>query len=901
MATFTYKYLFTSDPDVTTNQSRGISLQYNGFALLSCDNLQSYIQDDKAFNLNEVIMNGGTLIFRDISYIANNGVATARDTNYMAAVQNPGAHMFQGMTVAASNEFKFKADEDIQRSTTTIDIPIYDTMLGDRLKGDLRIDGIVLYGQAYNVDFHTTSPEGSLERAVPIGVIVFTSASKPEISPGSEGKGRTDLVFAINVDTAEDRTYDFDGSDEFATWSGMAKHFHVVNNNLNTIDKFVIKDRRMIPSSEYDYAGDNFPSDGTVDVQSRLLFTNSVDGDDWDRNVDFGSPAKLSILSLSSAVNENRDPQYVIGKVDYYKDSYGYTHGEVEGVVESYYSSRGIRDGETEGKVTSGAVYDIDWFSRNKTAISLFSEDVDYHFNDSNFCKYLYHSAPQNVHDRYDNDNWRQNSACFANGNNLFSSCSQAVGEGTNFCTYHSYTRGNAFVLGSTHVKVYARSVKDSEAESNGSLFKYNAFVANSKNVTILGRVKGSRSDLNGQKKRDASNDLNTVINSINVSIDNTSAGYRDINTEEFGRNMVLGSNRVNMSNVSDNVVMGVKGWTYESNVGSKQPIFSEIRNTKQSMFIGGCVKSNCGLRNIVLGLGSDVSADARDGHGLANIIDGAPLAEIGSTNQNNENVLYAVRNCFILGLNNQISAFRERQPWDPVDGSPDLLKNEEQYVFMVGKGLRNDMRQTMHLNNGSGAMVSTLILGTNNNEYYQANQIKQIVVGGYLPTGGSIPKFKYNSLEHTITKSIIAPRDTFESTMINRESIVTLTDVKGRTVDYGSEAINLGFIKGGRSTGTYARYNFTACGRINLFKLYKLLDRLQWEWNESLGKNIVVYRGQDEIGDASTIPDSQWPTPWSDWALDNNGGWSSTSFSHLVDDQYCTWSCYPMATSRDQ
>jgi hypothetical protein len=109
------------------------------------------------------------------------------------------------------------------------------------------------------------------------------------------------------------------------------------------------------------------------------------------------------------------------------------------------------------------------------------------------------------------------------------------------------------------------------------------------------------------------------------------------------------------------------------------------------------------------------------------------------------------------------------------------------------------------------------------------------------------------------------------------------MQDVKGRAVDYGSEAINLGFLKG-RSDESYSKYAFKGMGRINLFKLYNLLKHMYWEYGAD-GKPVV------RVSPTLWSGESDGPLYWNAW--DRYG---STCLANLVDDNFCYRAFGPQA-----
>ena len=307
MATFTYKFVLLKDPDVTSHQSRGLNLQVNGYAPVS-DRTGALLTEIEAGRVPDIGSLASsrdiTLLFRDLSYTASGGKAAPSDVRYDQAVETPGAHMFQGVRAEASDEISYSTEEGATRSQTVLSFDIYDTMMGNRLSGAAAIDGVVLYGQAYNVDFYDVTAQGQLENSVPIALILFTGDQKPSIDPASSSKASEKIVIAMSLYSGVDITPEVSGFPEYSAWSKLAGTMSVVNNNLTTSGSFIVRGRRVeaIDDTEFDGADERVPmqDEKTIDFPARLFFTNDPDGVNNDHNVDFGSPARLTVMNRES-------------------------------------------------------------------------------------------------------------------------------------------------------------------------------------------------------------------------------------------------------------------------------------------------------------------------------------------------------------------------------------------------------------------------------------------------------------------------------------------------------------------------------------------------------------------------------------------------------------------------
>jgi hypothetical protein len=155
--------------------------------------------------------------------------------------------------------------------------------------------------------------------------------------------------------------------------------------------------------------------------------------------------------------------------------------------------------------------------------------------------------------------------------------------------------------------------------------------------------------------------------------------------------------------------------------------------------------------------------------------------------------------------------------------------------------------------------------------------------------------------------------------------------DIKGRAIDYGSCGISLGSMAAVRSDDSYANYQFEPRGRINLFKLYALLERIYWVPQTIVGKNqkfvpnagYLVYNsniGRSGVGGYGDTPQGaevlpgevpwcsyayseEWESdgpdhiipeyPRNEYSYDDRCG--STRLSDLVDDNISRYRYYPM------
>lgn len=856
----TYKFVFLADPDVTVNQSRGLSIQINGYAPISLpSDKRTYFSDKIDSNepivLDDAVKDGAVILFKDIQYLSTDGYPVPKTRAYYAALYSPGSHMFQDQNVEAADEFKVVGENDKSvRGQMVVEIPMSDTMFGSNLSGQTTIDAIVLYGQAYNRDFTSEFQQGDIEKTVPIGLLFFTDQnSRLVVDPATESKMKTMLRFSITLVTGEDvDVTPLEQNESFDLWNKFRGQMHVVNDGLGTSGSFIIRDHEVLPIDDRAYSdsedeGARFVSSGKcVDFESRVFFTNDVpDGNESDNNVCYGSPARLTVLTTDPIDRENPEPddamlgklpQSMVGKVSYHVDENNYRKATVEGIVESYYTS--ARTKTVKGRRADpkpGSVYDVDWIAKSKPAFSFFNDSPDFLFAEPSYCDYLYNSGSNlDTHQQYDNANYAANSACFANGGNFFTTESQSVGDGLNINTYRVISRGNALIMNSSRCSSFTRS---------GGKYKYNTFMSNCQDVNVKTRIKGRASDETFVDKGEA---LNLLLNDWKIDIDNTGPGIGSIIKPDVdSRATVIASNRLAIRN-SDNVVaIGINGW----NDGTDR--WSNFADSKDVTALGGAVNTKLSIGCFIIGTESNEEGQ--------NKIEGASVD--GGT--------YFVKNSFILGNNCRITS-EFRKYW--VQGSTPEYSDESD-VFMMGYDLRNDSRQSNHMD--AHLRVPTYILGCENAPYYEPGRVKTLVNGGYF-TADDVREdfrstFRYNSFEHSIAKKDDK----------NTEALWTLTDVKGRSIDYGSSSIDLRFLNGSRSPKNFAEKNFQRFGRINLFKLYQLLSRMYWEKDKNSDDLVIKFKkGYHESPELSR---------WFDY--DANGG---TVLANLIDDTQCHYAYAP-------
>jgi hypothetical protein len=401
-------------------------------------------------------------------------------------------------------------------------------------------------------------------------------------------------------------------------------------------------------------------------------------------------------------------------------------------------------------------------------------------------------------------------------------------------------TRGNAMVLNSKLVRSTSIPTQDG--------FKYDTFVANSERVFLSNRVYPTDGVAVGPTKTH-----NAVINSYDVIVNNDTSGNSLMNTENGGRVTVMASENVYAENVDNIAIFG----------GTK---YSKIMSSRDDVIIGGSFEGRYSFGNTIIGTGTVVND--------YNYLNGIEYTQDGDTKY------CTISDSVVIGKNNTITTAGRNI-------APKSVKN----VIEVGNDLMNDTRQNQ--NDLNCEKYNTLILGQSNTYYHEDKKAKALVLGGYRSSAWqNIPEFKYNAFEISQNSP-----DAFDYPNIdvvwNKESVASLTDVKGRKIDYGSSSIDLKYLEANERTAeNYNDYNYHNFGRINLFKLYDLLAHMVWipeDGASDFGGYVRFVRD----GNAST--DTRWFSRDIHWIGNNKYG---TVLADLVDDTKSQWPYQIKATS---
>ena len=940
MAEYKWKFVLLGDPDVTVNQSRGINLQFNGYVPLNCPKNAKYLSDliaqKKKVDISSATSSGDLiLMFRDVKYKSDNSAnVSLNDSNYQTYLKKPGVHMFQGLTAMASDELQIVDENGQQRSTLSVEIPLYDTMFGDRLTGGkARIDGVLLYGQAYNPMFNDEHRQGDLEKAVPIALILFAPAGtgdKPEINPTGSSKVNTILRVAINMLSGDSANAEIVESQTFKDWSKLAGTMHVVNDGIATSADFIVRGHKVdiAPISD-DFA---VSGDRTIDVATRMFFSEDPEGTDTDLNVDFGSPARLNVMNYDE-VSEGKKPQMMISKVKNWTDENGYKHASWDGVEESWYSESGqYRDEPAQSyKMILGSVYDIDYVAKDNPAVNIFSDRTSY-ITGNEYAPY----SPGAVSEGTNlapgmQERWDERTS-FASAPALFSNDVRASNKSIVINSKSVRSAGSYNVIGSSFVELSSNSnLKDIDAK----LPLYQGLIANSRTVKIedceeepdhvpytIGSGAYTHEPHFSLLCKTYAN--NNVIGSREVLI-SSRYPYYDYNGDShpdgyrFERTFIANCDRVNL-NMSDRVIaLGLKGVTGNGSTQKAQKrfytgaskntycgtvvsngftqdkdeteyslSFNTFTRTEDSVFIGGSVNTTDVKGVVVIGTGCPRS----DYYG-ANIVEGFRATDevkpIGHA--------YMVEHSAIIGLDNRISTIFPEMA--DTKGWRTWCKGRVSNTFEIGKTLINDVRQQwwiedqyanvsfLKADQTNGKLgekdPATLILGSRNAYYCQKGKwVKQIVVGGYSGNGvkglgpNSSERYKpwwnYNGFEF---------KAEWESPSRNA---LAIQDMKGRQVMYTSLGVNLGFMKGKRDAEQYEKYRYSDMGNINFFKLYRLLKHLRYDFETG-----YVRFDMTDDGD----PSANMPVGFCNVATVN--GATSTTLADLVDDRYCEYKHFPI------
>ena len=941
MSTYSYKFVFLGDPDVTVNQSRGINIQFNGYVPVTCKNstyLSNLIAQKKQLNVQEAAKNGDiVMLFRDVRYRSNGTVTNADDANYTTFIKTPGDHMFQGLTAMASDELQLIDENGSQRSTLSVELPLYDTMFGDRLVGGkTRIDGVLLYGQAYNPMFNDEYRQGDLESSVPVAIVVFApsgSGDKPEIDPSNEAKSKTVLRIGINVISGEAAGAEIADTPEFRDWQKLAGTMHIVNDGLATSASFIVRDHDI----DLEPISDDFAISGekTIDVATRMFFSEDPEGTNTDLNVDFGSPARLNVMNYDE-VSEGKKPQMMISKVRNWTDTNGYKHASWDGVVESWYSESGeYNDDSALQSLVLGSVYDIDYVAKDNPAVNIFSDRAGYISSTERKyapCSPGATSQGTNLTPGMQ-ERWDERTS-FAGAPALFSKNVRALNDTIVINSENVEAAGNFNILGSRGVYVSSNPYKSGNDAS--PWYQYQGLIANSNDVKIEDCEEYPDCDSYTREGGSThpgyfplqckTHGNNNVIGSRSVLISSRYPyydydGYSRPHEDRQERTFIANCDRVNMNMCDRVIALGLKGvygnggtqkaqkrfytgaskntwwttfssdgntFTRDSNETEYSLEFNTFTRTEDSVFLGGSVNTTDVKGVVVIGTGCP-----RSNYYGANIVEGFRATDevkpIGHA--------YMVEHSAIIGLDNRISTIVPEaikgnwtRPW---------CKGRVSNVYEIGKTLINDVRQQRWIedqfanvsfllsdqNNGRHLQKdpATVILGSKNAYYCQKGKwVKQVIIGGFSGKGvkGTFngakcpPWWNHNSFEF---------KSEWNSPSRNA---LAVQDMKGRQVMYTSIGVNLGFIKGARDQEAYEDYRYSDMGNINFFKLYRLLRHLRYDYETG----YVRF----DMTDESTQPESSYPVRFHNQGKDYQGN-ASTCLADLVDDAHCYYPHFPM------
>lgn len=851
-----YKLLFLKDVDRSVNQSRGVNLQFNGYSIITAaefDTLpQALLDVEEGFvmpTLEELLSSTGSkLVFKStLPYTVSNYVPYPKDlTAYSKILSNPGSYLFDTLKTVAAGEYKYVTEDENYRGTSVMELTLSTGMINSSvIPKKFRVDGLVLYGQAYTISYSSEVQQGSLENVVPLALILFVSSSEDSsiyLDPSSTSK--TSMQIRMNVAYSTSDVSSVSEDNEYAElWKSFAGSVHVVNDQLATTASYVVEGHGMSEAEvvwEDPYGETLSTDDAVVNFDSKLFFTNDLGDDAYDRNITFASPAKLTVLDKDNPLTDTRLPQFVIGKVLYEKDSSNYLHGTLNGIHHSFFNYNDVSD-----------VFEMDYFAKDKPAISIFSYDTIY---DS---PWVTESSATFLTSYYP---LGRDGGDLTRGTYLFSENSIGCDNSNLIASKNVTAWGDATVLGSNDVLIDTSADNNSENE---------ILVANSSGISInLMRTDAVHTD-------GTSYDLRATDPNITI------LGSRDIEILNYTYNDAL-LNYTKYNGIGSHVG---RDFTIINSVGS------EYATNDRSLDLNGASGEMLFTYDVTT-INSRNHARLARGSVMIGI---EHVDTFSAPPSNSHNYIKGAYGCFVMGSNNLIANSTSMYSSDTNSWLTTTVAREAS-IYMVGKGLRNDARQTKyHSAKYAGAgLAPTIIMGTFNSTYYEEYLCKQLVLGGYNPSfPGTI---KYNSLEvgvingnatdaasatsSTVTGRIKGTRGNV--TDWNQETLLTLRDLKGRAINYGSSSLTLYATKGTLIQKNINNYQYTWMGRINWFKLYQLLSRLYWE----PGTKTVKY-----ISDAQFEGDI---LPWNDYTSSSTSTYPSTIFSDLVNDANCEYRYWP-------
>lgn len=320
-------------------QSRGLTLQFNGYLLLSDPNeyIKSLItaENNEALanlTLNSLYENDCYAVMNDISYSPNtNSYMIPVDGNYTNYINYPGSHMFTSDFVSqAGDEVSFSAN-NTKCSTTSVIFDIKPSQFNKNLiYGNFNINGFILMGQAYN-QFNQVGLQAKLENAVPLAIVYLDDVQTVSNSVSNAAVISEKLLFTLSQGAITGVSIDTE-------WKNFAGTLSKVNDGLGTVSSYILNADKVSANNLKDLSGNS-----VYTINSRLFMSDNIT-DNY--NNDFASLAKLNIMT--SAQDNVKAPQLMLSK-----SSASSSDTTWDGIAATYYK----KDGQDS--------FDIDYIGEN--------------------------------------------------------------------------------------------------------------------------------------------------------------------------------------------------------------------------------------------------------------------------------------------------------------------------------------------------------------------------------------------------------------------------------------------------------------------------------------------------------------------------------------------------------
>ena len=239
-------------------QSRGLTLQFNGYLLLSDPNeyIKSLItaENNEALanlTLNSLYENDCYAVMNDISYSPNtNSYMIPIDGNYTNYINYPGLHMFTSDFVSqAGDEVSFSAN-NTKCSTTSVIFDIKPSQFNKNLiYGNFNINGFILMGQAYN-QFNQVGLQAKLENAVPLAIVYLDDVQTVSNSVSNAAVISEKLLFTLSQGAITGVSVDSD-------WQNFAGTLSKVNDGLGTVSSYILNADKVSANNLKDLSGNS--------------------------------------------------------------------------------------------------------------------------------------------------------------------------------------------------------------------------------------------------------------------------------------------------------------------------------------------------------------------------------------------------------------------------------------------------------------------------------------------------------------------------------------------------------------------------------------------------------------------------------------------------------------------